>query len=173
MEPDASAKDILLAMYKEQMERCRSHEQKREIVSTVIFAVVGALLAYTAKESTHMFRVITYLFIIALGIFGMLITYKHYERYEMHNERGRAFRRKLCTISPYTEINEIVDTTKRKHKAEFKISSKIEAHYLWMSLHMLIVAAGIAFLLYQLIIHPTDNSTPYWGYWEYWVFWEY
>lgn len=141
-------KSILMDMYREQMAHSRHHEVLRATVSNIIIAVSAGLLGLLTFDNdltTEDWPMIV--FLITVGIFGYLITMKHYQHLQRHYERANGFAKKLEELCPSTEISSIIDDALAKNKSEFPILSKIRLNKYWGALHIIIVLIGLFLLI--------------------------
>jgi hypothetical protein len=91
--------------------------------------------------------------IIALGIFGILITLKYTERANRHAAISRAFRRAISEKVDDKEGNRIEDIYEdavSKHAQRKGITGlmhNIQARWFWVALHCLVLVLGATMLL--------------------------
>jgi hypothetical protein len=121
MSEDATPKnqadrDYLVMMYEEHAEHARQHETLRAAVAGFVIALVAGLLATDASKEHP---VIIAIVIGVVSLLGLLLNLKHYERYELHNEVLRGFRKSLekGVDPPLRMLN---DNCRKVHRAEYK-----------------------------------------------------
>ena len=92
----AEDREYLKMMYEEQAEHARSHEELRGAATSLFMALIAGLLAFAVTEGADPRREwVAGAMIIGVSLVGSLVSYKHYERYEMHLSRLRGFRYSL------------------------------------------------------------------------------
>jgi hypothetical protein len=138
-------KDILLAIYAEQMSQARWHEEQRERVSTLVFTGSGVLLALTAFVGYQ--QIIVYFLVFALGLIGTAIALKHYERNRKHVRIGRAVRNRMAELFPLAAINETVGSDFRHDNRACSLIEPVRLYVLWLMLTGLVAILGLALLL--------------------------
>src|SRR5712692_3879927 len=95
---------LLIAVYKENAEQARHHEQQRGKITSIVAQTTGVILGLltVSKEGTvetHALYVLIAGFLIVLGILGSVIILKHSERAELHRKRIGRIRERLSDLS--------------------------------------------------------------------------
>src|SRR5580692_6505911 len=89
-------REYLKMMYEEQAEHARLHEELRGTATGLFIALIAGLLAFGVTEGAQTQREsVVGVMILVVSVVGSLVTYKHYERYNMHLSRLRGFRYSL------------------------------------------------------------------------------
>ncbi len=138
-------KDILLAIYAEQMSQARWHEEQRERVSALVFAGSGVLLALTSFSGYQ--QIFVYFLVFALGLVGTAIALKHYERNRKHVGIGRAVRNRMAELFPLAAIAETVGADLRHDNRACSLIEPVRLYVLWLLLTGLVALLGLALLL--------------------------
>src|SRR5262245_45115208 len=112
-EEKAALRDVLWKMYQEHCTQGRHHETQRAAVATAVLAIAAAAigLATIDKGLTQVDLPAT-VFLVAVGVFGAIFAYKHYERFSMHMKRARHYRDELDSLlfgSPLKRLKKLAD----------------------------------------------------------------
>ena len=144
-------KDILFALYNENVTQCRHHESQRATVTSSIIAIDTIIIGLITfdKVINHVDIPLSILLII-LGIFGATFTLKHYERYSLCVERLRQYRKELDEQFAGNEILRLKNIADENHKKRFPNLVRYTHHKFWIFLHILIT--GIAMTLTAISI---------------------
>ena len=134
-----------LMFYMEQTwEEMRHIETLRErltiIVVTIATATVGFVMQQKYAPETYP---LAYL-VIALGIFGYLGSLKLFQIHQMGQRRlEKWYRHLLGEEGEAAKILEIRDEADKENNKQFPIISTVRHNYLWATIHILIIIAGI------------------------------
>lgn len=143
----ADLKDLLLAKYQEERNYARQHENQRATVTTVIIAIAAATIGFLGTSKGSQFHTLAALFLIGLGVFGAILSRKHYERFRFHSLWAKEFDRKLRESEPTLDIEEY-DPKLDKHYKMFPWIGRARLNWLWIGIHLLITVIGIALLVF-------------------------
>ncbi|MCX6029738.1 MAG: hypothetical protein NT169_10610 [Chloroflexi bacterium] len=151
----ADEKDILFAMFKEYLDEGFYHLEQRTATANVILVLAGAtvgLITFDQKlGGTDIFAAY---FLIGLGLFGMLWSAKHHERYNYFLERARGYREKLGEFLPQIDMIDINKKAEEKAKKKYRVLFRIQLWYLWTFLYLMITALGILIAVFYFL-QPT------------------
>ena len=151
--------DLYWKMYSEHATQARQHETLRGTIATILVSVAAALISFhgnlvkpTASEHPNE-TVAAGIALIVLGVMGMLLSYKHYERNRHHTKILSKFRRAIDkTLSQHgvaETLTKIVKDGRGAHDKKYPISSKwLRAFFLWASVFFLIAVGGVAITLH-------------------------
>jgi hypothetical protein len=145
---------LLLELHKENTLFIRHYEDTRFKFAQITIALAAALVGVSrfpsiSAGSQHWIA----LCIIALGLFGILITLKYTERADRHAAIARAFRRAISEKVDDKEGNRIEDIYEDavgKHAQRKGITGlmhNIQARWFWVALHRLVLVLGATMLL--------------------------
>jgi len=144
-------KELLVMMYQENVTQCRHHETQRATVTSSIVAIDTIIIALITFDRTLTSSDIPLtLFLILLGIFGATFTLKHYERYRMHLQRSRQYRRKLDELFANNNLEELKDKADEIHFAKHKDKTNFRHHYWWTGLHLAVTIIGITLIIIEV-----------------------
>ena len=141
-------KDVLLEMFKHYMNQGLYHQSQRATMANILLILSGATIGFiTVDEKLKGPDVFPALFLIVLGLFGILWSIKYHERYHYYLQRARGYRdelnRSLTTNLDMKAINATADNaTERKYGPIFRM----RVWRLWAVLYLLIAGFG-AFIL--------------------------
>jgi uncharacterized membrane protein YidH (DUF202 family) len=140
--------DVLMKLYQEHSTQGRHHEIQRSAVVTAIIAVASAVIGLVTYD-----RAITRsdlpltIFLIGIGVFGAAFAMKHYERFNLHTERGRAHRNALdkllgevLNLSP--PLAPLRTSADARNTEAYPRLSKLRLHYWWLSLSLIVAVVG-------------------------------
>ena len=74
----------VMALYKEQTEQARHHEDQRATVTNYVLVLAGAVLGLVHVEALRAAQALLGCFLVVVGGFGAAVTAKHYERNRYH-----------------------------------------------------------------------------------------
>jgi len=88
--------EFLWRMINEHMTQARHQETLRSSMTTLLITLSGAIIAFITfdKELTATDLAPAFL-LLFLGVFGVLFSAKHYERFNFHISRVRVYRKAL------------------------------------------------------------------------------
>jgi hypothetical protein len=151
---DKEYADYLFKFMNEHATQARQHEALRERSTSFILAISAAVIGFLAtmirNSSGASFTTPLGLFLVLLGTFGIILSYKHYERNRLHTEILRGFRRELdrvLTAAGHGSIDEIARRQRRAHEDKFPRMTKIRVFWLWACVNAFIAALGVYFVL--------------------------
>jgi hypothetical protein len=158
--PDAQS--FLQAMYKEEHDQARQHENLRQQSTTIVLTLSGGILALAATTFSSLqrarlawiyaFYVLLGLFVAGLGWFGRGLSLKHYERNQWHGARARAYRKRLESLFHTTDYGSGLRTGANAcHKKKFEedvgkgAKAIIEAplYRYWANIYLFVMSIGL------------------------------
>ena len=145
IEEDKLKLDLYLDMYNEHAPQARHHENLRGVISTILLSISAGIFSLQKEFGTR-YHVYIGVLLIALGIFGGLISFKHYERNRLHVSTLREFRRGIDEIlRAYSGSIDVLNTKGRqRHEDEYPITNRyLRLHYLWCALFFVTVIGGV------------------------------
>jgi hypothetical protein len=153
MADNADEKDkinIFLAEYRNQSDWQRHNETQRAQLTNTLLVTSAALVAFLPKD-----RPLTYsdwpipTFLIILGILGIMVVMKYWERFLFHARIEDAHRIILDSYFPNNLLIKTREDTIKRHNKEcqplFK-DKNLKQHWLWIGVFTLIILLGIIFL---------------------------
>jgi len=154
-EEQKTIKELLLAFYQENASQCRHHETLRANVTSTIIAIDSIVIGLITlgQKISPIDRPLT-IFLILLGLFGMIISLKHYERYKFHSGRCRQYRTKLDKLFTNGLILELQEEAKTEHEKSFFYLYKMRNYQWWAAIHLIVVVIGIILTLFSIKGYP-------------------
>jgi hypothetical protein len=145
----ADDKDVLLEMFKHYMDQATYHLSQRTATANILLILAGATIGFITVDTKLQGPddVSAALFLIVLGVFGIMWSIKYHERFDYFLHRARGYRdelnRSLTTDKDMKTINRIADdATEQKYGPIHRMA----VWRLWAFLYLLITVVG-AFIL--------------------------
>lgn len=136
--------EYLWRMVNEHMTQARHQETLRSSMTTLLLSLSGAIVGFIIfdKElsSTDLAPSILLLF---LGVFGIIFSAKHYERFNFHIARVRAYRSALDKCFPDVQWKALREAADEYHEPRFPRLVKQRQHKLWLVLHGVNASLGL------------------------------
>ena len=149
----ADKSDIYLELLKEHQEYARHHEEHREKATNIILLIAGGLFTASSLKQPDMLTIPLSFFIVVLGVYGAIISAKHYERSQFHLQRGRALRQELDRMIPDLRLNELKDRADAETQRNFPTLFPLRLFKMWIGIHVIVALGGlsqIVFVAYKL-----------------------
>lgn len=138
-------KDLLFALYSENVIQCRHHESQRATVTSSIIAIDTIIIGLiTFDKAINGIDIPLAVLLIILGIFGATFTLKHYERYSLCVERLRQYRKELDEQFGNNEILRLKNIADERHAKRFPNLIRYTHHKFWIFLHIIITGIAVA-----------------------------
>ena len=150
--PPAEIAKLLLENQKENDAFIRHYEDVRFKITQVTVTLAGLLigaLRFGPRSLRPVANLPVALFVIILGIIGILISAKYSERADRHATIARAYRRAVSALVGKIEgreIEEIHESAVSQHAASTgltRLMYAIRARYFWYAVHSCIILLGI------------------------------
>jgi len=136
--------DVLLEYWKEQRAHARHTESQRAILTNLILLIAAAGLGFIAQQRLRETSLVVSLVLILLGEFGIMATWKYYERYNIHIEQAIEFSKQITLLIPGCDHEEILAPVRAKNAERVGRLRVVRLYRLWMTLHSIIVLVGCA-----------------------------
>ncbi|WP_133512579.1 hypothetical protein [Candidatus Thiosymbion oneisti] len=138
---------LLWAYYEDQRDNALKFDQQRTSVTGFSFLSAGALFAILANKGFGEYSAIVSIFLILLGIFGILATRELHERAEFNFSRARVALSKIEQKIGKSIFEEVKEEAKIEHQGTYRMAMRIRLHFLWMIPNIFITILGLASLL--------------------------
>ena len=138
--------EVLWGMYQEHLAQQRHHETQLASMTSIIMAVAGGVLAFISSKSANQDVGFLAIFLVAVGMFGALLTAKQSERAQFHRKAASAYRGKLEEAQSAFNLKSIREAVENEHKAAFPRLEPIYLYKFWVALHLLIAGLGVVML---------------------------
>ena len=152
--------EVWLRMYEEQVRHARHHETLRTHSTNVIIIISAAILAFlSSKFESHSQHVVFGFFLIAINVYGLILSLKHYERNQLHLEVSRHYRTVLSQFSALEgrELNRERRAGRDKHYNKAGKIKDLRVHFLWSGLHGIIALMGAAVVLHEIVFRQQPS----------------
>lgn len=141
-----NSQEFLWKLCEQNLIYCRHHEDQRTAVSRLILlAAAGALGLAKLFHGSIVMQVALALFVVGLGLLGVFVCEKEYERFDHHYERFRELRDKLIDsisdldIKDIESLHKLADDTVR---ARYPRLLQHSPRRYWTALHIFISIVG-------------------------------
>ncbi|MPR11722.1 hypothetical protein [Microvirga tunisiensis] len=158
---DKAFLDLAWKMYNEQATQARQHETLRSNIATVLFGLAATIVGLHQFRAGEVFsNVVIAAFLLLIGIFGILVSSKLYERNRFHVARLRAYRLaiddklKQLGIDPLSPIGGAGD---REHRRGYRRLERVRLNVLWNMAFGFICLVGL-----WLLIEPYKQQIIDW-----------
>ncbi len=140
--------DILWKYYEEELKQAINHEASRSSITNLILIITGVIISiitYDNNINNNDFPLT--IFLIIIGLFGVVFNAKYYERFNFHYSRAREYRKLLESQYLDIDFNEARIFSVTSNKKRFKIITRIRLNWLWLTLNCLISIFGLTLTL--------------------------
>ena len=144
--------DVLQKFYVEHATQARQHETLRDRSTALMVTISAALGGFLGSNFQRIdaapFKAVATL-VVALGVFGALVSYKHYERNRMHVRIVGALRHRVnAELKKLTGLdNEVLMSEARSgHEAEFAFH-RVRTYSLWIAINLAVAVVGMVLIL--------------------------
>ena len=83
------------------------------------------------------------LWMLGIGIYGIVATLKLYERSQFHILRARKLRARLDILCPDAQEEELQHLAEKEHQRRYPLLMHIRLNTIWIGLHSLILALSM------------------------------
>ena len=160
---EASEKEleVLLRLHEDDRAFARHHEEQRATASNLIVAVSAGLAAFVSfDDKVNLSDVPAAVFIVLLGVFGALFTFKHSERGRLHLDRAKAHFDQLDERFPDLEIGARRAEVDQKNRSTHRLAAGFRTNKFWIAFHIIISVIGLL-ILAQIASETMDaRSAP-------------
>jgi hypothetical protein len=144
--------NVLLKYYEEHRTQGRHAESQRSIVSNYIITISAAILGFTIQKGFALDSLPLTIFLIIIGTYGAIISWKLYERFEYNMTLAKQISKRIAELHPEMNFDEIRRLACHEHEKKYPNYKKIRLYKLWIALHILISAIGVVCSII-IIIH--------------------
>jgi hypothetical protein len=147
--PPAEIAKLLFANEQENGAFIRHYEDVRFKITQVTVTLAGLLIGATRfgpQRTVPTANLPISLFIITLGIIGILISAKYSERADRHATIARAYRRAVSSLVGKVQGHEFEEIHRQavfQHAKAAHFISDIRARYFWFAVHACVVLLGV------------------------------
>ena len=148
----ADTTDALMGMIEENWNQIRHSEDQRATITNLIIVVVSVIQGVLTQTGFTKNVLPLTLLLIILGLYGIVVSAKLYERTQMLVNRARKYRHRLNELLPDAQLELLKKMADEEHFKRFPVmSQKIRLSRLWLALHAIIVVLGVVYSVIILI----------------------
>ena len=158
-------RELLWKLYEDNRLQARHHEMLRATGTTLLAAGAGVVMSAVTENGKTPSALPLSIFLMVIGLFGVLFVWKEYERTRLHRRRSESFLNLLSESDETFGIVKMKDEADRKHSWRYPILSRVQLNSLWVSMHLFIFAFGVIFTLAALGVNiniPEKFHLPRW-----------
>jgi hypothetical protein len=135
--------DVLLKFYDQARTEMRHIEEQRATTTNMIIVIMSVIIGYTVQQKFSLSLIPLSLLIIGLGIYGVFITSKLYERHQLAQSRSEYWLKHIDKLHPKSNVLKLRAESDKEHNKKYAWSSKLHLNSLWISLHVIFIVIGI------------------------------
>lgn len=141
--------ELLWRFYQEHCAWERHHETQRSSATNLVLVVAAAVLSLvTINKSIDLSDLPLTIFLIVLGLFGSILSLKHYERFKRHQTLAETYRKALDEDIPEAQILSLRSKAENRHTDDYRATycswiHRWRLHWLWIGLHLAVAVTGI------------------------------
>ena len=143
--------EILLKFCEEHYTWCRHTEEQRSTMTNLIISITGALLAFVAFLGFTINALPIAIFLVILGIYGVIMILKFHERFRLHLELAGQWANRIDELCPNAELNLRSKKAYKKHGKKYNKLKKIKLYRFWVFIHVLISLMGVGLIIIILL----------------------
>lgn len=136
--------EFLLRTLEENWRHARQAEDKRAAIATVNLLIASAAQGVIAFTGWNQRLLPLTLWLIVIGLYGIVTSLKLYERSQYHILRAREIRADLDTQG---KVEQRYRQAEEQHQKHYAFMMHVRLNTLWMGLHSLIIIMGIVYTL--------------------------
>jgi hypothetical protein len=141
--------EYLMFYMKDTSEEMRHLEDLRATVSSLIIGLTTLITGFIIQQNFKEGTIILSIFVIALGLFGAVMTRKLYEIHQRGQARLDNWYDYLDASMPNSEITKRKNEADKKHKKKYFLW-RIQHNLFWFLLHIFISIGGVTLLILTL-----------------------
>jgi hypothetical protein len=146
-------RQLLWKLYRENRKQARHHETLRATGSTLITAGAAALLAALTQQKVGNADLPLAIFIMIIGVFGIIFSWKEYELVRLHVDRSDKFLELLNKSDTTYDLLTVKKAADKAHSWRFPILYRLRLNFLWLLLHFLTFVLGFVYTAVILEVH--------------------
>ncbi len=149
--------EILWRVYQEHCAWERHQESQRSSATNLVLVISGGVLSVVTVNGIKLSDLPLTAFLVVLGLFGALLSLKHYEQFGRHQALAKTYRKALNGRLPAARILDIRHNAEKAHGKLYqrtvvrRIVHAWRLHWLWASLQLAVAATGAILTVLLLI----------------------
>ena len=136
----------LWRFYDEHAAQARQHETLRAGVTTILTGFTATMVGIVTRDGFNRADILPGALIIALGLIGIALSVKHYERNRFHTKVLKVTREEIARLrgDPRVSTHALRKQARKEHADETSsMLVRTRLNRLWLALPILIVVSGI------------------------------
>lgn len=139
--------DILINVADQEFAQAKQSEDQRANITGLLVVVASAIQGGLTQTGLTKNALPLTIMLIVLGAFGMVASIKLYERAKRHIRLKFFVRNRLEELYPDTQLQALLDLTRKEQQAKFPIVRGIKLWSLWVLLNGIISILGIIYTI--------------------------
>lgn len=135
---------VLLKLHELQWDGIKQAEALRSQVANLILLIASVVYGFIGQHGLTGDMLPLTLLLIGLGIYGIVISEKLYERWWFWRRRTEILEKKIDSMHPGAEIIKLWQDVDASQAKAYPRMSRVRLHYLWIALHLGIALSGVA-----------------------------
>jgi hypothetical protein len=127
---------VLIATIDRHWSQAMQSENQRATTTNFLLTLYGATQAYIIQRNFDSPTILVSIIFITLSTYGIIVTYKYYERFRLHASRVGRLMDKITEFEPSLNLDEIEKLADQKHKSAFGKIAKMRLYKIWLLLHV-------------------------------------
>ena len=116
-----------------------------------MITITAGALAFIGSKGFIIDSMPIAIFIVILGVYGLIFSAKLYERWDFHIVRARYWHNRIIELHPDIQLLELKRKADNEHKLNFPKLNKFHLFRLWLGLHIVIILMGISCIIIILV----------------------
>ncbi len=134
--------ELLFRTMEENWLHARQAEDKRAMIATVNLIIVSAINGIIAFTGLNQRLIPLTIWMIVIGVYGIVSSLKLYERSQFHILRARKLRARLDELCPDAHEEQLQRDAEKEHKLRYGRMIGVRLNNVWLGLHAFIIVLG-------------------------------
>ena len=143
--------EFLLRSMEENQKHAHLSENRRATLANVVLVIVSAIHVVLALVGFSRRALPLTVLLVLLGVYGLLVSVKLYERQQFHLLRARMLRKQLDELCPQAQVLQVQKLAEEEHKTHYSLFFKVRLNNIWLGLYTVIAVLGIVYTVICLI----------------------
>ncbi|GCE30173.1 hypothetical protein KDA_56570 [Dictyobacter alpinus] len=143
--------DILINVADQEFAQAKQSEDQRANITGLVVVVASAIQGALTQTGLTKNALPLTIMLIVIGAFGMVASIKLYERARRHIRLKFFVRQRLEELYPDTQLQALLDSTRKEQQADFPIVRHWRLWSLWVILNAMISILGIIYTIVAIL----------------------
>ncbi|GER90664.1 hypothetical protein KDW_48260 [Dictyobacter vulcani] len=143
--------DILINVADQEFAQAKQSEDQRANITGLVVVVASAIQGGLTQTGMTRNALPLTIMLIVIGAFGMVASIKLYERARRHIRLKFFIRKRLEELYPETQLQNLLDLTRKEQQADFPIMRNIRLWSIWIILNGMVSVLGIVYTIIALL----------------------